>query len=77
MTTLQLARVVAEAAREATSLDAARAVLDALENNGCWFCRLTEADGITVDAPFARDGKQPPPALEDEGVLPFDGEVLA
>ena len=54
MTTLDLARTVASAARRASSDDAAAfAVLCALRSASSWFCRSSlDEHGCTVDVPY-------------------------
>lgn len=74
MTSLQLARAIAEAARNASNLAAARAVLDVLHANHVWFCRLYETtDG--VHAELQMEGMPPLPRaplpLEEDLPLPF------
>lgn len=72
MTTLQLARLVATAARAVPEPDAAAAVLLALDANGYWLSRSVEnPDGLSLDIPMPR-------VPEDStggrglGMLPFD-----
>jgi hypothetical protein len=52
MTTLELARQLAHAARQASEADAAGAILRALEQRGAWLRRVRQVNGLTVEIPM-------------------------
>jgi hypothetical protein len=81
MTTLELARRIATAARQAKGLGAAtQAVLATLDQNDAWFCRSVEdADGLTVDTPYEqrslfRKGQHANGTSKSEGQVASGGD---
>jgi hypothetical protein len=67
-TTLELARRLAEAAAHPVGdCTPAQAILAELDRNRCWFVRVREVEGLTVEQPLRR------PKLKHPDVpLPFD-----
>jgi hypothetical protein len=67
MTTLQLAARIAEAATDPPpGCTPAQAVLGTLYKHRCWFVRVREVDGLTVEKPM------PKPRGPKNTPLPFD-----
>jgi hypothetical protein len=57
-TSLQLAIDIATAARKAKTVNlGAVAVLHTLDQQGAWFCRIVEREGISVDVPLPHPPK--------------------
>ena len=62
MTTLQLARLIAVAARACDTVDgAAVSVLNVLHATSSWFCRVSEDDdGLTVETRYEDSAQSAP-----------------